>query len=183
MPRGSITPEAVLAWAREIDPRAALVQPEIGDGEALIFDGRLWHGSYNSLQSQTRTALLLQYARADRPVRLMDSKQLEWPFRFLAEPLPPVLVVAGRGDGTVNRVVPPPQPSGKTASALVSGIHPMPLPLTEDTDRGWRPHHIFRGTTPNLDHVTCHMSILERGEVAAPSACPCGGRDSHYLGW
>ncbi len=164
VPRGSATPEAALAWAQQIDPSAALVQPEIGDGEALVFDGRLWHGSYNSLQSQTRTALLLQYSRADRTVRLMDPKQLEWPFRFLAEPLPPVLVVAGRGDGTVNRVVPPPQPSGKTASALVSGIHPMPLPLMEDTDRGWRPHHIFRGTTQNLDHVTCHMSILSAGK-------------------
>ena len=162
--RGSASPETVLAWAQEIDPSAELTQPEIGDGEAIVFDGRLWHGSYNSLQSETRSALLLQYARADRPVRLTDPKQLEWPFRFLPDPLPPVIAVAGEGNGALNRVVPAPRPSGKTASALVSGIHPMPLPLEEDTDRGWRPHHIFRGTTQNLDHVTCHMSILSAGK-------------------
>jgi hypothetical protein len=103
----------------------------VSDGEALIFDGRLWHGSYNALEKETRLALLLQNAKADRPVRIHDPKQLEWPFRFLESPRPPVVCVSGQGDGSINRLVPPPAADHETCSVLVSGTHGLPLPRPE----------------------------------------------------
>lgn len=39
----------------------------------------------------------------------------------------------------------------------------LPLPLPEDTVRGWKPHHLFRGRTPSLDFLSCHASVLSGG--------------------
>lgn len=97
--------EDLLEWAQCLDPGAQLIVPDMKDGEGLITDGRLWHGTHNTRSSGTRTALLLQYAAADRPVRIFDANKLEWPFTFLSHPLPPLLVVSGSGDKTVNRLV------------------------------------------------------------------------------
>lgn len=112
--RKDIRREDVFRWAQSLDPSARLIAPDMKDGEALLIDGRLWHGTHNTRSSGTRSALLLQYAAADRPVRIFDGRSLEWPFRFLSEPLPPLLVVSGRGDDRVNRVVA--FPGAKTAS-------------------------------------------------------------------
>ena len=38
------------AWAKEIDRSTHLVKPNMADGEAIIFDGRLWHGTENERQ-------------------------------------------------------------------------------------------------------------------------------------
>jgi ectoine hydroxylase-related dioxygenase (phytanoyl-CoA dioxygenase family) len=107
--RGEATTDMVLSWARELDPDAALQIPDIQDGDAIIFDGRLWHGTNNTRSEGTRTAILLQYASASRPVRMIDFERLEWPFQYVAGPRPPVLVVAGTGDAAINRIVEPPQ--------------------------------------------------------------------------
>lgn len=163
--RSDASAERVFAWAKEIDPEAEFVQPEMSDGEALIFDGRLWHGSFNSRRSGTRLALLLQYAESGTPVRIPDSKQLEWPFRFLDNPLPPVILVSGASAVGVNRIVPPPQADAKRVSLLSSMVHPLPLPLREDMEKRWRPHRIFRGNTPILDFMGCHASILSAGHM------------------
>src|SRR5262249_13043628 len=42
--RGEAPDEMVLHWAQKIDAQAELVQPEVSDGECIVFDGRLWHG-------------------------------------------------------------------------------------------------------------------------------------------
>src|SRR6185437_11808244 len=39
--RGTASSDQVLAWAKEFEPEAEFVQPQMSDGEALIFDGRL----------------------------------------------------------------------------------------------------------------------------------------------
>ena len=161
--RGTASSERVFEWAQELDEDAAFLQPEVSDGEALIFDGRLWHGSYNALEKETRLALLLQYAKADRPVRIHDPKQLEWPFRFLESPWPPVVGVSGEGDCTINRLVQPPA-DDEACSVLVSGTHGLPLPLPESKETGWKSHHVFRGATPILDFLGCHASILSAGK-------------------
>lgn len=155
--RGTASSENVVEWAGELDQRAEFLQPEVGDGEALIFDGRLWHGSYNALE-QTRLALLFQYAKSGTPVRMHDTTRLEWPFRFLESPLPPVIVVSGEVD-EVNRMVPPP-PTDHACSVLFSGAHEIPMPLPEEKGKVWRSHHLFRGSTPILDSIGCHASIL-----------------------
>src|SRR4029078_4236116 len=61
MRRGEATDEMVMAWAQEHDPLSDFVQPEMKDGQALLFDGRLWHGSHNRAD-RPRAALLLHYA-------------------------------------------------------------------------------------------------------------------------
>jgi len=103
--RKDIRREDALGWAQHLDPSAELIAPDMKDGEALIIDGRLWHSTHNTRNSGTRTALLLQYAAADRPVRIYDPRSLEWPFTFLSHPLPPLLVVSGSGNSALNRLV------------------------------------------------------------------------------
>ena len=160
--RETASSEQVLAWAREVEPEAEFVQPDMSDGEALIFDGRLWHGSHNSRPSGARVALLLQYADASMPIRLRDPEHFEWPFQYL-ELRPPVFLVAGRCSADTNQIVPPPAPSLKKDSILLSQCCQLPLPLAEDAEKRWRGHRVFRGTTPILGALGCHVSVLSPG--------------------
>ena len=162
VPRDVASSDQVLAWAREIEPEAEFVQSEMSDGEALIFDGRLWHGSHNSRRSGSRLALLLQYADARIPIRLRDPQHYEWPFRYL-ELRPPVFLVSGRCSADTNRIVPPPQPRPKKDSILFSQACELPLPLAEDAEKRWRGHRVFAGTTSILGALGCHVSVLSPG--------------------
>jgi uncharacterized cupin superfamily protein len=162
VPRNMASSDQVLAWAREVEPEAEFVQPQMSDGEALIFDGRVWHGSHNARRSGSRLALLLQYADARIPIRLRDPQHFEWPFRYL-ELLPPAFLIAGRCDADTNRIVPPPAPSQKKDSILFSQAYELPLPLAEDAEKRWRSYRVFRGTTPILGALGCHVSVLSPG--------------------
>src|SRR6266699_3782354 len=137
--RGETSTATVLAWARAIIPSAEFVQPAVNDGDAIFFDGRLWHGSWNTRVEGTRVALLIQYAAAGIPVKMPDFSQLEWPFRFKMSRVP-VLLVSGRDSSRANYIVPPPEP---IVPALASQFHPLNLPLPEDRVRRWRPHYLF----------------------------------------
>ena len=163
--RGALDDAAVLAIAREIDPAADLVVPPVGDGLAVLFHGRMWHGTRNTRAGAPRSALLLQYAAADTPVHILDSTRLEWPFAFLETPRPPVLAVSGTIDERTNRVVPDPQPE---AAALAGGAFPLAMPLPLPTGRSWQPHPTFSGRTPNLPLVTAHASVLAAGHQPHP---------------
>lgn len=157
--------DAVLDWARDEHPDAHVVQPEVRDGDAILFDGRIWHGSYNS-SNQTRTALLLQFAAADSPVRIPDG--LDWPFKFRDEPLPPVVVVHGEAAGTPNRVIRPTPPPSPAVPALRSSIASLNLPLAEAPEGGWRRFPFFRGSTAALDSMSCHAAVLGAGHSPHP---------------
>lgn len=165
--REQATPEAMLAYAREQDPAAELVQPDMTNGDALLFDGRLWHGSVNTRKSGPRSALLLQYAAADCPVRMPDFSQLDWPFRFRQAPQPPAILVAGSDRSRVNRLVPPPPPSARGGPMVVTAIHRFDLQL-EPTDQPWQPHPAFRGPTRTLADMACHASVLAGGHSPHP---------------
>src|SRR5207248_7046247 len=78
--RGEASAATVLDWARQIIPSAKLVQPAMNDGDAIVFDGRLWHGTWNTRLEGARVALLLQYAAVGLVIRMPDFSQLEWPF-------------------------------------------------------------------------------------------------------
>lgn len=166
--RGEAASETVLDWAREANVNAALVEPELTDGDAMLFDGRLWHGSRNDRGSGTRCALLLQFAAVDTPVRMHDEARLEWPFAFVPTPRPPTIVVAGTASPGTNRIVPPPVPSVRKGMPMISAlIRSIPLPLEEDPG-GWRPHGLFRGTTRVVDDMECHASVLSAGHCPHP---------------
>lgn len=158
--RGRTTAADVLGWAREIDPASDLVAVDSGDGEAIVFDGRLWHGSDNTNPTGSRTAILLQYAVPGRVIRIPDLTKLDHPFRWL-EPRPPCVMVRGSAGDTPNRIVPPPPLS-------TSRVHPLRLPLDEDRRSGWRRHPIAAGPSPCLEHRTCHASVLSAGRTPHP---------------
>lgn len=160
--------ETVLEWARSANPDARLVNPECRDGDAVLFDGRMWHGSHNRLETQTRTAILLQFAAADCPVRMPERNVMPWPFKFL-DIRPPVIAVHGSGDSGANQLVPPPQRLRKgKSSSLPSFILRLETPLAEDPDGKWRRYPLFAGSTPAIDHMSCHAAVLSAGHSPHP---------------
>ena len=160
--RGDASAQMIEAWAKEIDRSARFVKPNMADGEAIIFDGRLWHGTENKRQDK-RTALLLQYAAADEKIYLPDWSQLDWPFRFRSE-RPPTIVISGVGFPGLNEVEKPPALSHSPPTAHV--VHESKDPLEGDPVTGWKPHFIFNGSTGNLEYLTVHASVLN------PGCCP-----------
>jgi len=157
--RGEASAATVLDWARAVIPSAEFVQPAMNDGDAIFFDGHLWHGSWNTRVEGTRVALLFQYAAAGTPIKTPEFSQLEWPFRFKMSRVP-VLLVSGRDSSHANYIVPPPEP---LMPALASQFHPLKLPLLEDRIKRWHPHHLFDGATTNVSHMSAHVSVLSPG--------------------
>jgi len=167
--RGAASTKEVLGWARDCNPQARLVEPELADGEAILFDGRVWHGTDNGRAWGARSALILQFAAADTPVRMPDSGHVEWPFRFLAAPRPPTVLVQGQAQGDVNRLAPPPAPpTPEGVSVLTSLIRDIGMPLAEDTSTRWGYYPLFQGATPNLGEMESHVSVLSAGHMPHP---------------
>lgn len=158
----------VACWARALDRRAEIASLALADGDAVLFDGRLWHGSYNRSADRTRHALLLQFATPRTPIRMPCPARFAWPFESIEMPRPPCIVVAGRDAHGVNRVVAGPAAAQRGVPALQRCVHPVPLPLARDRESGWQPHPLFRGSTPNLRSVGCHVSVLEPGHQPHP---------------
>jgi quercetin dioxygenase-like cupin family protein len=165
--RGQASDETVLAWAKEFDGEAALFQPGVTDGDALIFDGRLWHGSLNRRETGTRTALLLQYAEADAAVFMISPDRLEWPFKPVTSKRPPVITVSGTGNADANRVVLPPPTSPSDALTLITERHVLSA-LPDPGRRKWQPYPLFQGLSTVHDFLTCHASVLSPGAVPHP---------------
>ena len=164
--RGEAGADEVLGWARRSQASATVVQPDARDGDAIFFDGRLWHRSHNTRASGRRTALLLQYAAARSAVRIPDPGHLEWPFRFQPE-RPPVVVVSGVAASGANDVVPPP-PSPEQVGAVGNVVAHVPLPLPGTGEVPWRPHGLFRGPTAVVPSMSCHVSVLGPGHSPHP---------------
>lgn len=166
--RDATDADAALRWAQQRDAESALVVPDMGDGEAVFFDGRLWHGSDNT-GSATRTALLLQYATPDTPIRMPDPTAYAWPFRFHdTPPFPPCVMVRGSDRSGINRIVSAPQERRGRSPILSSRAEPVTLPLADNPDTGWQPHPLFRGATPATEDLKCHISVLSPGVSPHP---------------
>jgi uncharacterized cupin superfamily protein len=191
--RSELSDREILAWAKQRDARSEIVAFDVTDGDALIFDGCLWHASVNGT-SRKRKALLLQYATPGVRIRIPDLEFRDWPFRFL-DARPPCLMVHGTDKLGVNRMIdaPPaasdgarpasqpaslPAPTAATrndgtqaaphaaSSRLRSRIHRFDMPLAPDAKTGWKPYRCFLGETRGLDLFTAHASAL------APRKCP-----------
>jgi len=74
---------------------------EMSDGEALIFDGNLWHCSHN-VPPDPAIALLLQYATPDTMIRIPDLHYLDWPFIHFNQPRPGMSLLRGSGSANVT---------------------------------------------------------------------------------
>ncbi|TDH38149.1 cupin domain-containing protein [Pseudohoeflea suaedae] len=153
----------LLKLAQAFDAAAQIEQPDVADGEALLFDGRLWHGSYNASDT-VRYALLLQYARADMVVK--TPERYDWPFAYREE-LPAVLPVLGACAQAGNPLAPP--PADPAAFRTLPAVqHQLPMPLAGDRKKGWKPHEIAEGRTANLTFNHFHASVLEPGHSPHP---------------
>ncbi len=156
--------QTIDAWARALKPDCSLVQADIRDGQAIFFDGRIWHGSANANKWLPRRALLLQYARPDIPIRMPDPNHLQWPVSTIEHPRPPCIMVLGSTIASMNRIVPPPVSPAMTASPTLSSIiRPIDYPMAEDLTTGWRAEHLFAGQSAQLVHQHGHVSILSAG--------------------
>jgi len=167
--RDQLTAATLHGWALELDRQCELVEPEVRNGEAFFFDGRIWHGSLNRNRFTSRTALLLQYAAPDARIRIPDPNRLGWPFQLLPTPRPASIMVRGTDEHGENRVVPGPVAEGGLAGpALGSRIQSLGLPLEENAETGWSPQAIFHGATPNVARIACHTSVLSAGREPHP---------------
>jgi len=164
--RDETTDDDVAQWAAQRDAQSELVTPPVSDGQAIFFDGRLWHGSRNT-GFRRRRAVLLQYATPDTPIRIPDFSQLDWPFKSLDQPRPPCILVAGQNRSDQNRIVLPPAdpPAGPQ---LTGNIHPVRVPLPLRGNADWQPNFYFHGISPNLPGVSCHASALRPGHSPHP---------------
>ena len=166
--RGEATDREVETWARERDPRSRILQLETKEGEAVFFDGRLWHGSRH-IGDRTRVAVLLQYATPRTPIRRLDPAVLDWPFRFLEQPRPRCILVSGRAaidPAPVNRLVASPPPDPIELPPIRSAAGCAIGRLAPDRRRGWRAVSLVSGSTPNVESLSCHVSLL------SPGCCP-----------
>jgi hypothetical protein len=169
--RGDATDEMVVTWAREYDTLLDFVQPYMIDGQVLLFDGRLWHGSRNAGE-RPRAALLLQYAAAGEPLVIPAFNHVEWPFRFTSA-APPSLIVAG--DGKNSNVVPPPSACPPAAVRVSSQVHAgSSFGVSPD---GWIPYHLFQGPTALLTELRrdyTHVDFAaDKPGVIPPAASYC----------
>jgi ectoine hydroxylase-related dioxygenase (phytanoyl-CoA dioxygenase family)/uncharacterized RmlC-like cupin family protein len=165
--RRRVSDANVASVASEQDDRSGVSLMGAVDGEALLFDGRLWHGSHNREPRRKRYAVLLQYAAAGTPIRI--PKRVDWPFEWQRTPRPPCIVVSGREEQASNRLVPGPTArDGRSGPAVSTVIHPVRLPLEQDPEVGWKPHPLFRGATPDIREMRCHVSVLDPGRQPHP---------------
>ena len=54
------------------------------------------------------------------------------------------------------------------AEPLRSCVVPFSVPMEPDLEKGWRPLHLFQGSTVHLTHLSCHVSILVPGHCPHP---------------
>ncbi|MEW9804834.1 cupin domain-containing protein [Mesorhizobium sp. ZMM04-5] len=155
--RAKTADATVLEWARSKNPDAKLVQPSMADGDALFFDGRLWHGSRNT-GSDKRTALLLQYAKAGTKVAIQEVGASDWPFRMSGETARCLPVDGSSAPGNASN----PHNGRPLASVLDAGDRFVPVA------EGFKPYHLLRGATPNVSDMESHVSVLSPGHSPHP---------------
>jgi mannose-6-phosphate isomerase-like protein (cupin superfamily) len=167
--RGSITDPLILEAARTDDPAAEIAQPAVADGEMMLFDSRIWHSGFSVHATDTRVALLLQYAAATTTLAIpIVQAGHTWPFQFRTSPPMPVVLVSGSGRSARNRVVPPPPPLATRSAMITTLAHSVALPLAEDPAARWRVYRQFGAPTRTLAHMGCHISVLSAGHSPHP---------------
>lgn len=165
--------DAVLEWARRENPTAKLVDPAANDGDAIIFDGRTWHGSHNQSSSKERSALILQYAAAGTRVGMPDRRVASWPFKFLDDPAPVIVVQGSAKEIEEAAAVNPPKPQSEGLRALRPVIRRVDQGLDQHPEKGWQPYPMFSGSTPSLDFLSCHTAVLGPGHCPHPPHSHC----------
>jgi len=91
--------ERALAIARQWQPSAQFIRPEMHDGQFILFDGTVWHASDNPGWVR-RYAMGLRYSSPDQRVRIPLTA---WEPTFWDPALPPTVMVRGEDRHGLNR--------------------------------------------------------------------------------
>ncbi|MCH6256264.1 cupin domain-containing protein [Puniceicoccaceae bacterium K14] len=159
--RDRLSDDQINQWSKNADDTSSIVETKTHEGDALFFDGRLWHGSLNTKNTRTRYSVLLQYAPSDTPIFIPDFSNLSWPFQTLRHPRPKCILVSGSDQSAENHIVPAPSPFQRDSMpALSTRIQNFGSHLEEDKNNVWTYYPGFLGTTPELQFIECHSSVL-----------------------
>jgi len=97
------------------------------------------------------------------------QKTSDDPFSLAEIPFPTSTAEkTGINDCSLERTVSASSPAQTSPAFLSSQIHEIDLPLAEDKRRGWKPYHIFRGPTPHVKDLSCHVSVLSQSYTPHP---------------
>jgi quercetin dioxygenase-like cupin family protein len=136
-------------------------------GEAIVFDGRLWHASVND-SSSTRRALLLQYATPDTRILTPTPGSYQWPFEE-ADRRARCVLISGSDSSGVNDVIPPPGGTFGKRSQLGERIEQIePLRADRIAAVRHRADILFEGPTATGLHIIGHVSMLAKGHTPHP---------------
>jgi len=94
--------DAVLAEARELDPRCELKTFRLNPGEIVIWSGRAWHGTVNK-SDKTRFSIIMQYCTPDNVARI--PLNYEYPDTKWSDVQPPCVLVSGEDRFRCNKVL------------------------------------------------------------------------------
>lgn len=162
--RKTATDANIETWAKTLDAASpGVTQPDIQSGDAIFFDGRIWHGSENLAGDSVRRAVLFQFARADAAVRIPNFKNLEWPFKFRDRPLPPCIQISGKADRKLNKISDKPPEIKSDLPQLASETFQIDLDKQLEGEKHFIPTPLFTGCTDNLKRIACHYSVLKPG--------------------
>lgn len=93
---------SVLEAAKRINPNCRLVYLDVKDGEFIIFNGKLWHGTKNNT-NKTRSSILLQYTTPDNKTRI--AKNYVLPNTAWYDTNPSCLLVSGEDNFRINKLL------------------------------------------------------------------------------
>ena len=164
-----INDEKIIEWATTFQENSHINFLDTCDGDALFFDGRLWHGSSNQSHLKKRVAILLQYARADIPVRIPQLLHDRWPVEFFKAPKPPCILVRGSNPGNANHIVSGPSANlaikSEGISTLIEHIDCSPN-VSQKTD--FQSYSLVNGPSPEMRLMEIHYSVLAPGKSPHP---------------
>lgn len=129
------------------------------DGDAVLFDGRSWHGSFNHA-AVARKALLLQYGAHRQPVRYLQDRQA-YPFVMATDRFPSVLNLSGQAKPTKNHYL---QIDGDQLRFANMAIVIRPELINEEQLR-WKRFPYFETDSEVMAQVICHASELSPGTM------------------
>ncbi len=141
----AVDPDRVRNLARTIDRDARIVPVPMSDGEAVLFDAALWHGTLNEA-GHVRSALVAHYAAPETPIRI-HGNGLDWPTAYIEDPLPPCHLVRGDDAGRQNRLIAAPQ-----GARRLNSVHQPDCDI-HSSPPDWKPDPLHRGPTGTLAHL------------------------------
>ncbi|MCZ6671464.1 MAG: cupin domain-containing protein [Verrucomicrobia bacterium] len=167
--RQNIDDEKIIEWSNLFQPGSDIENLDTYDGDALFIDGRLWHGSTNRSKVKKRIAVLLQYVRAGKAVRIPKFSHQRWPMEYFTSPKPPCLVIRGSSQDNENHIMPGPHATPISSKfAITTLIESLDIREDEPGHEDLKIFDLVRGPTTGLRLMECHYAVLAPGKMPHP---------------